>query len=171
MTKVRILVTILCFILCLLFCGCGPGGKTTYPFGHVYYFEGHDVYAYMTELTTAESYHTPDGTDYLPEDGGIFFIVKGQLHIAPWYISKETVLRGDCFDRSIPLFCDPIIEEIESGESTVTLLFCVKDTDYHAQSEISLDLQITNAAGQQHSQEFVLADFGGSPNPPYKPIV
>lgn len=183
----KAVAAIFCVVLCgglisyifpFLSPGNPPPDKHYYPFDYVCYFDGHDVYAYMTGLTTAESYTAPDGTEYLPEDGGEIWIVKGKLHIDPWYIlSEETHLRNGVFKGNIPLYCEPIIEENENGESAVTLLFCVKETDYRSGMKTGLDgyleleLSTENPSGDRRRNTFVLEDFGGSPNPPYKPIV
>lgn len=176
--KRRIISILLCLSLCFLVWGCGPGGRPISPFHYVCYIDGYNVYAYMTELSTAESYTAPNGTEYLPEDGGELWIVKGKLHIDPWYIlSEETHLRNGVFKGNIPLYCEPIIEENENGESAVTLLFCVKKTDYKSgiktglDGQLELELYTVNPDGDRCRNTFVLRDFGGSPNPPYKPIV
>ena len=180
MMKRRMILILLCLAMCILACGCGPNiRRSVSPFGYVWYIEGqYNAYAYMTELSVTESYSAPDGTEYLPEDGGELWIVKGKLHIDPWYIlSEETHLRNDVFKGNIPLFCEPIIEENENGESAVTLLFCVKNTDYKSGMKtglngyLELEFWTERQDGDRLRNTFVLENFGGSPNPPYKPIV
>ena len=164
-----ILTILLCVVVCFVVCGCfNPTDRSIYPFDHVCYIDGRDVYAHMAELSVAESYTTPDGKEFLPEDGGELWIVKGKLHIDPWHIvSDGTYLDNSGFKKDIPLFCDPIIEQTENGESEVTFLFCVKETDYRSEVTgwIYLQLRTANADGRSSNNTFVLEDFDNSTPP------
>lgn len=176
MKKRLILFILLCLALCLLACGCSPGGRPWCSLNRICYIDGYDVYACMTGIYTVEGYTAPDGTEYLPEDGGELWMVKGKVHIDPWHIEKA-YLNHASFHNDIPLFCDPIIETGEGGESDVTLLFCVKGSDYKSghKSGISgwllMHLWTENDLGDRSEDIFVMDDMGLPAETPYQPIV
>ena len=172
MMKKQTFLILLCLALCILVCGCGPSGGKVYPFRSRCYFGALDRYAYMTDLSTMKSYTASDGTEYLPEDGGELWVVTGKLQAPQWNISEKTYLKSNRFKSYIPLFCDPILEESENGESMVTLLFCVKETDFdnELQSSVSMELILGDTAGEEHIAEFVLMSFRDPPNTTYQPV-
>ena len=131
----------------LLICVCLSGcfGRqipvTAYSMNNPWECDGNSIT--VTAATTADSYLSSDGKEYVPEDGGILVVVRCCVSMADsWSISQKTCLQNAA--RNIPMLCDPISENHKNGEEAMVLLFSIPEAEYTGDvQQYYLDMQIS----------------------------
>lgn len=82
----------------------------------------------LTEVISADSYLSQDGTEYRAEKVGTLVILKFKADLTQWRISKETKLSQAYMDKVYPV-CDPFVETDGNGEEFHVLIFSLGKTD------------------------------------------
>ena len=135
------LLILMVIAVCMVLFGCTElepyesPGPAIYTLGTVWETDGNRIT--VTEAAAADSYQAPDGTEYRPNDGERFIVVRLDAVLAKtWIISTDTVITAELYaSASYGLWCDPIFE----GDECV-LLFSVAGEE---PEDFTLELYLT----------------------------